>query len=119
MFWNIVGSNSILLLQMMPRVRRTTTIGQLFRILTSFQLSAPLNIPLEAMLRGYVLGAAESQSTVEDMLRFSKGFEDALEDYRATNRTFISNLPLTPQVTFACLNAGQNKQTNRKMNWRC
>ena len=34
------------------------------------------------------------QSTVEDMLRFSNGVVDALEDYRATNRTFISNLPL-------------------------
>ena len=90
MFWKIVGSNSILPLQMMPQVRRTTTVGQLFRILTIFELSAPLIIPLEAIFRGYVLGGAEIQSTLEVMLRFCKGFVDALEDYRATNRTLSS-----------------------------
>ena len=37
--------------------------------------------------------AAGVQSTVEDMLRFYKGFMNALEDQRATKRTFTPNSP--------------------------
>ena len=54
----------------------------------------PYHVPRPKIEDGNAMeGAAGVQSTVQDMLRFYKGFMDALEDQRATKRTFTPNSP--------------------------